>query len=314
MLQRNGKVVLRTRAALARGAYAFALGFGAAVVSFLLFQVLPGDVARSILGPNASEEQVAVLRKDLGCDSPIHLRAARYLGDLARFDLGRSAREGKPVGPLVAEKFAITATVGLQAAVLSLLVSYGLNLLTFLHPRLTFLLGLPRFGVLLPVFLITVLAALLTGLFFPHVSLSKGGAAAGPFTQIMPTLIACLYPSAVMTTVLRERIAEAMHRPVFRVSQAYGANRFALFHRSLFRPSAAPWFTAWINQLGLVFFGSLVIEVILSIPGSGNLLLGAIQNRDFPVLQGIILFNAAFFIAVAWLGESLLPILDPRVT
>lgn len=314
MSQRKGVFLLRARAMFAHGVHAIALGLGAAVLSFILFQVLPGDVARAILGLNASEQQVAALRSDLGYDAPICLRALRYVGNLARFDLGRSACEGRRVAPLVGEKFAITATIGLQAAFLSLLISYGLNLLVFLEPRSAPFLEVTRFGVLLPVFLVTVLTALLIGLFFPQISLSKGGAAVGPFTQIVPTLIASLYPSAVMTTVLRERITDVMRQPAFRAAESYGTTPFELFHRNLFRPSSAPWFTAWINQLGLVFFGSLVIEVILSIPGSGNLLLSAIQNRDFPILQGIIMFNAAFFIASSWLGECFLLILDPRIT
>jgi peptide/nickel transport system permease protein len=286
---------------------------GAVVLSFVLFSIAPGDPARVILGPQASEESVASLRQQLGLDRPLLRQGMDHLARIAALDLGISIANHRPVLNQVLQRFAVTATIGLQAAFLSLVVSYGLNLLFHQLPSTLPALGLLRLGVLMPVFLLTVLGALLVGLLLPHVSLSRSGAAFGPFTQVLPSFLASLYPLAVMTTVLRDSVASTMDRPGYRAARAAGMSGWHLFHRSLFRPSVVPWLAAWVNQLSLVFFASLVLEVILSISGAGSLLLTAIQTRDYPVLQGLILVNAAFFVVVSFLAEWSFAALDPRI-
>jgi peptide/nickel transport system permease protein len=292
---------------------AFLLLVGAVGLSFLLFNVAPGDPARVILGPQASEQSVTRLRGELGLDRPLLAQATTHFANVARLDLGNSLANGRPVLRQVLDKFSITATIGIQAALISLFASYGLNFLFHRIPSTVFILGLLRFGVLLPVFLTTVLGAIGVGLLFPGLSLSRSGAAAGPFTQMLPSMIASLYPLAVMTTVLREGVTNLMQRPSYRAARAAGIDGWQLFHGSLFRPAMVPWLAAWVNQLSLVFFASLVLEVILSIPGTGSLLLTSIQTRDYPVLQGIILVNATFFIAISLLSEWSFTMLDPRL-
>ena len=165
------------------------LMLGAVVLSFILFTVAPGDPARVILGPQASEESVVALRQQLGLDRPVLSQAVRHLARVITLDLGTSIGNGRPVLGQVLEKFSITATIGLQAALLSLLASYGLNLLFHQMPSALPAVGLLRLGVLMPVFLFTVLAAMLIGLLLPQISLSRSGAAVGPFTQILPCLL-----------------------------------------------------------------------------------------------------------------------------
>jgi peptide/nickel transport system permease protein len=266
-----------------------------------------------ILGPQASQESVSALREKLGLNQPLLHQGIEHLGRIARLDFGTSISNGRPVLPQVLEKFSITATIGLQAALLSLIASYGINLLVHGFPGMVPALGLLRLGVLMPIFLLTVLGAMMVGILFPGVSLSSAGARSGPFTQILPSLLASLYPLAVMTTVLRDGVAAEMGRPGYRAARSLGMAGFPIFHRSLFRPSLVPWLAVWVNQLSLVFFASLVLEVILSIPGTGNLLLVAVQTRDYPVLQGLILVNAAFFIMISLVADWAYTALDPRV-
>lgn len=292
---------------------ALLLLLGAAVLSFVLFSVAPGDPARVILGPQASQESVAALREKLGLNQPLFQQAIDHLGRIAHLDFGTSISNGRSVLPQVLEKFGITATIGLQAALLSLVASYCINLLVHGFPRTVSALGLLRLGVLMPVFLLTVLGAILVGILFPRISLSGGGANSGLFTQILPSLLASLYPLAVMTTVLRDGVAAEMDRPSYRAARSIGMGGWPIFHRSLFRPSLVPWLAVWVNQLSLVFFASLVLEVILSIPGTGNLLLVAVQTRDYPVLQGLILVNAVFFILVSFVADWAYIAFDPRV-
>ena len=292
---------------------ALLLFIGAGVLSFVLFSVAPGDPARVILGPQASQESVSALREELGLNQPLLQQGIDHFGRIVRLEFGTSISNGRPVLPQVLEKFSITATIGLQAALLSLIASYGINLLVHGFPKMVPALGLLRLGVLMPVFLLTVLGAISVGILLPGISLSSAGARSGPFTQILPSLLASLYPLAVMTTVLRDGVAAEMGRPGYRAARSLGMGGFPIFHRSLFRPSLVPWLAVWVNQLSLVFFASLVLEVILSIPGTGNLLLVAVQTRDYPVLQGLILVNAAFFIMISLIADWAYTVLDPRV-
>ena len=286
---------------------------GVLCLSFILFQIAPGDPARVQLGPTASQERVQALRKELGLDRPIWQQFFAHVRKVCSLDLGKSIFDGRSVSQEVKDKFAVTATIGLQAALLALLGSYGLNLLAFYSRRFALFLPVINIGVVMPVFFTTIFGALLIGWLFPSISLSSGGNGAGPFSQLLPSVIASLYPLAVMTTVLHEKIKEAKRTNYFRAAQASGSCGMAMFHRTALRPVLVSWLAVWVNQLSLVFFASLVLEVILSISGSGNLLLNAIQRRDFPVLQGILLINACFFIVVTWVSESTYVLLDPRV-
>lgn len=292
---------------------ALALLAGVVVLSFLLFRVVPGDAARAQLGPTASEESVQVLRHDLGLDRPAGQQFTALLTGLLRGDLGVSSFNRQPVSPQVLPKFAITATIGLQAGIIALVLSYLANLLAYLQPGVgRILLPLVRGGVMLPIFFTTVLAAVLLGIFFPSISLSTGASKSGPFTQIIPSLLASLYPFAVMTTVLRGKILTASAAPWARASRASGTPPVALFHRALLSPSLVSWLAVWINQISLVFFAAMILEVILSIPGTGDLLLSAVQRRDYPILQGILILNAVFFAGLAACSDIFYQHFDPR--
>ena len=286
---------------------------GVVVLAFFLFRVVPGDAARAQLGPTASEESVRTLRHDLGLDRPVWQQFTSLISGLVRGDLGVSSFNRLPVAPQILPRFSITATIGLQAGLIALTLSYGLNLLAFLRPAVgRLVLPVARAGVLLPVFFTTVFAAVLLGVVFPRVSLSAGAAESGPFTQIIPSILASLYPIAVMTTVLREKIRYASDSSWARASRAAGAMPMALFHRALLCPSLVSWLALWINQISLVFFSAMVLEVILSIPGTGDLLLTAVQRRDYPVLQGLLILNAIFFVALAAAADIFYQYFDPR--
>jgi len=282
----------------------------AAVLAFFLFNVLPSDPARVMLGPNASEESVALLRADLGLNDPLAQRLGRHLVQVASLDLGRSIKNDRAVFPEVMAKFGVTIGIGIQASVIALIVSYLLNLLVFLRSDLKWIVGLVGFGVVAPAFLVAVAGALFIGYFFPMISLSDTG---GFFAPLMPSVIASLYPIALMTRILRKQVEDCQSSRFFTAALAGGHSDLSLFHRYMLAPSAVPWLAAWVNQLSLIFFATLVLELIFSISGSGVLLLNAIQDRDFPTLQGVLLVNAAFFITLSAISEIVFARIDPRV-
>jgi peptide/nickel transport system permease protein len=296
-----------------RTAGAIALLAGVVVASFLLFNIAPGDPARVILGPNASVEAVERLRKALGTDRPLLDQFGRHLADLGRLDLGRSVIDGRRVTTEVGAKFATTARLALVAAVLSLLVSYGLTFIAF-HFQARWLLLITRIGAVTPTYCAGVLAALFFGVVLPVVPLTGYGTAEGGWSVLLlPSLIAALYPIAAMTGVLDEKIRSTARLPFARAAQAYGASRAALFHRTLLPAVLVSWLALWVNQVSVIFVASFVLEVIFTIPGTGVLLIEALQRKDYPMLQGILLVNASFFIALSGASDIAFRWFDPRL-
>jgi len=289
----------------------FGLLFTAFLFCFLLFSVLPSDPARVMLGPNASQDSVESLREELGLNDSLVKQLTRQMGQLVTLDFGRSIRDGRPVLPEVFEKFGVTIGIGIQATTIALLVSYLINLIVFLRPKFGWLIGLVGFGVVAPAFLLAMAGALLIGYFFPGISLTAS--AEGFFAPLVPSAIASLYPIALMTRILRKQVEECQASSFFRAAIAVGHSKESQFHRFALQPSLVPWLAAWINQLSLIFFATLVLELIFSISGSGVLLVNAIQDRDFPILQGVLLVNAVFFIGISTISEIVFARIDPRL-
>jgi len=297
---------------LKKSIWSLTLLFGLITGSFLLFNVIPNDPARIMLGPNASEEAVELLRRDLELDHPLSDQWFKHIKKLANFDLGRSIIDGKRVDKEIIDKFLITAQIGGLAVCLALLISYLINFIVFIYPSLRILIKLTSLGVVVPTFFSGIITALFLGVWMPIISLTGYGSKNNS-TYILPSIIAALYPTALMTKVLFEKITSAATSDYSKAARSFGFSKPHIFHRVLLRPVAVPWLATWLNQISIVFVASFIIEVIFTIPGVGSLLLTTIQNRDFPILQGIVLVNAIFFITLFWLGDIIFTFIDPRL-
>jgi len=290
------------------------LGVTLPALTFVLFDILPADPARVVLGPNASVEAVEALRVRLGLDRPAPERLMRQYTSLLRLDWGRALSSQRPVLAEVEEKFAVSARIGALACVFSLAASYGLVALLFWVPAAWPVVSLLRAWVALPSYVTATTVALAVAALVPSFPLSGYAiVAAGPAGYVMPALLVSLYPMALLTTVLHARVQAAQATSHFRAARAWGLPDGALFHRAALRPSAAVWLAAWVNQAALIFFTTFLVEVVFSIPGVGSLLLRAVQTRDLPLLQGILMANACFFVVLSGLADLVLPLVDHRV-
>lgn len=287
---------------------------GVVILSFFLFNIIPGDPARIMLGISASEESVNNLRKQLGTDRPLHIQLFSHLKNVARMDFGKSIIDGRNVQNEVLDKFGVTARIGLAGALLALVISYFVNLLVYYLPHAQALIKLSSLGMVMPTFFTGLMIILIIGYFFPSISLtSYGTSEAGWLSVIVPAFIISLYPSALMSNLLREKIVQVSCANYTLTAQAYGFSPFYIFHNVLLRTISVSWLAVWVNQLSTMFISSLMVEFMFTISGVGSLLANAIQQKDFPMLQGIILINAVFFILLFHLSEGIYAFLDPRV-
>ena len=290
--------------------YAASLVIGIVAVAFLLFQAFPGDPARLTLGPGASVEAVQSLRDGWGLNRPLGERFAAYLTALARLDLGTTYRDNRSVSSLVVEKFSVTASIGLRAALIALSASYLIHLFAFCIPQFRCLARGVSALVAIPSFLAAILGGLLISNIAPGIAISRTGDNAWN-DYWLPVCILAIFPVALLTRVLVQKMDEGRRTLFFRAQQAAGFSDFHLFHRCLLRPAMVSWLAALFNYLSLLFLATMIVEIIFTIPGVGQLLATAVQRSDFPLIQGILVLNGVFFILLHFISEQIYRILTP---
>lgn len=293
---------------LKRLAAALSLLVGVFILCFVLFQLLPADPVRAALGPYASREAVQSVRHELGLDLPPGKRFVASAAKLLKGDWGNSIIDGRSVASLVWSKFLTTAKIGLSASLLAAVISIALNVWAIVWPPAGQVIRWGKRLSHLPAFVLAFAAALLLAMIFPALSLS-----AGTSTFVLAIVLASLHPAALLAALLSERIEKEQSSSQWKAARALGHGGFHLFYRSLFRPVAVSWLAVVINQVSGVVFTVLLIEITFSLPGLGTLFLSATQRADLPILQGIVLANAVFFVVLAILAEIAYNRLDPRL-
>jgi peptide/nickel transport system permease protein len=296
---------------------------GSTVLIFVLMRLLPGDVIDQLIGLEGtlSAEARASLRKLLGLDAPLHVQYLSWLGDLVRFDLGVSLRTSQPVRDTLLQRLPVTVELAVLAVSLSALIAVPLGVLSALFRNrgvdsAARLFGL--FGLSMPVFWLAALLILGGASFLqwlPPVIYV-------PFWQdpwqnlrqmAFPTLALALSLVAVVMRMTRSSMLEVLGQEYVQTARAKGAGEWAVVVRHALKNALIPVVTIVGVQFGYLLGGSVVVEQIFGLPGLGFMLLNAIYQRDYPVVQGTVVFVALFFILVNLAVDLLYGVLDPRV-
>ena len=280
------------------GVWPVSLLLGLCVLTFFLSHIAPGDPARIILGPSAPEETVKALRVEMGLDKPIALQFGKFLEETVTGRWGASWLTRQPVLREVGDHLPPTLWLGFFASLYSITLALALNAAFFIFPRFgKLLLPTLRLGIALPGFVVAVAAALLTIRIQAWTGWTADDGPSGA-RFLVPALAVALYPACVMTALLRDRFNGILASPFFRSARASGYPPRDLFFRVLLPNSWTTLFTAWVNQISLLVFSTIVVEWVFSFRGIGTLLIRSIQGKDLPVLSGIILLNGLFFLVV----------------
>lgn len=284
-----------------------------AFLVMLIMDIIPGDPAAMMLGENATPEMVLELRHQMGLDQPLLLRYITYIGNVVRGDLGRSIREMAPVSRLIGDTLPNTLILTAAGMFLTVLVGIPLGLISGARSgswidhlsRLSSLLGL-----CMPVFWIGLILIYFFSFrlgWFP-----VGGT--GSFAHlVLPSITLAAYTIASLARMTRSSIMEVLADDYIRTARAKGLAYWLVVWRHGFRNALIPIITVFGMQVGNLMGGAILTETVFSWPGLGRLMIGAIMDRDYLLLQGTILVFSSLYIFINLLVDLSYGLIDPRI-
>lgn len=291
------------------------------VLAFVAFSIIPGDPTDSILGLNATEEQVAALRAQLGLDLPIHVRYWNWLSGFVSGDFGISYNFDMPVAQLIAPKVGVTLTLAAMAFVLIVLFSLPLGILAARHEGGwldKMLTVLNQITMSIPNFVVGIVLMLLFGYilrWFAPGGFTYPSAGVGKYLWFMlfPALAVALPKSAMTVKMLRGSVLSEMNADYIRTARSKGNTKASVLWRHVLRNAMIPVVTFLATTVAEIVAGSIVVEQVFAVPGMGSLLISSIGNQDYPVVQAIIVIVAVVVVLCNFLADVLYRVMDPRI-
>lgn len=298
--------------------------FGISIVVFLMIRLIPGDAVTIMLGANTevTPERVAALRSRLGLDLPLFQQYGQWIWGIFRGDFGTSIWTGRPV----LDEIAANMWPTIELTLLSILVGAGLSIplgafmaqargnASEVAVRIGAIAGLT-----IPSFWLGIVSIFLVAKFLPGVQ------ALGyvPFTEnplgnlqrmVLPVIALSLPMLANLSRLVRSAMLDALSQDYIRTAKAKGADRRRIIYKHALRNALIPFITSVGVSAGYLLGGAIVIEQVFAIPGLGRLVLGAISERNYPLVQASILVLTATFVIVNFLVDLLYAVIDPRVS
>jgi ABC-type dipeptide/oligopeptide/nickel transport system permease component len=286
---------------------------GITLAIFLAMRLIPGDPAIVFAGDRATREDVERLRGQLGLDQPLPVQYGRFLAQLARGDLGRSIRSGRPVAAEIAGRFRYTLALGLAAIAVTVVAGVPLGILGAVRRRTWVDRGsllLSLLGISAPAF---VLGVLLQLLFAVRLGLLPTAGADTGWHLVLPALALGAFPIANVARLTRASLLEVLGQDYVRTARAKGLGEGAVVWRHALRNALIPTVTIVGLQLGYMLGGAVLVEVVFAWPGLGRYLVQSIGSRDYPAVQGVVLIVTAGYVLINALVDLAYAALDPRL-
>ncbi|MBX3612795.1 MAG: ABC transporter permease [Burkholderiaceae bacterium] len=299
-----------------------------AFIAFALFQYV-GDPVLSMLGQDATPEQRAELRRDLGLDDPFYLQFAHFLGNAAQGDFGLSYRQGRKVSTLIRERFPATLELSFAAALLALAVGVPLGVYTALRRRgvlSNLLLAASLVGVSLPTFLIGIFLILLFAVVLGWLpSYGRGETVAigwwttGLLTReglahlVLPAVTLALFQMTLIMRLIRSEMLEVLRTDYIKFARARGLPDRAVHFGHALKNTLVPVITIAGLQLGGIIAFAIVTETVFQWPGMGLLFIQAVQFADIPIMAAYLCLIALVFVTINLVVDLLYFAVDPRL-
>lgn len=291
------------------------------LIVFAIMRAVPGDPAEVMAGDLADPQTLAQMRKEMGLDRSLPVQYATWLTDVLRGDFGASIMTGEPVLPAMLKRLAVTVQVVVPAFALAMLFAIPAGMLAAARrnsPRDFATVTFVVIGLSVPSFWIGLLLILLFGVklqWLPtvgFVSLTESFSTALTYLAL-PVLALVLHEMAVVTRMTRSSTLEVLGQEYITHARAKGLPDGKVLWRHALPNAVAPVLTVAGLLLGSMLGGAAVIETVFTLPGLGRFLLDGIYQRDYPVVQGVLLLVACIKIGVNLMVDLLYPLFDPRV-
>lgn len=288
---------------------------------FVLVRLIPGDPVTLMFGDGGTPEQIAAGRAALGLDQPIPAQFAIWLKNVVMGDLGRSITDGQAILPLIVARLQVSAGVLLVAVAFAVVIGATVGLIAAARqdsPLDIAIVGATTLVLSIPTFWLGLLLIMLFGLqlgWLPvvgYVPIGEDSLRALAFL-VLPIATLALHESGVITRMLRASAVEILRLEYVTHARAKGLSERRVLARHVLPNAFAPTFTLVGLILGNLLGGAAVIETVFTLPGLGRLLVDAIYARDYPVVQGCLLFTAVLYVLVNLLVDLCYPLFDPRV-
>lgn len=292
----------------------------ASIVVFVALEVLPGDVARVMLGPNATEDAVEALRRELGLDASAPARYLDWASGLLTGDLGASHTYSSGVGPLIAERAAVSVPLALASLSLTVLIAVPIGIAAAARRGTAFdtgITGATQLGIAIPNFWFAILLVYVFAVTLRLVPSSgfpgwdePGRAVA---SLALPTLALAIPQAAILARVTRSALVETLGADFVRTARAKGAGARRVLWGHALRNAFVPMLTIMGLQFAFLLSGVVIIEQIFSLPGIGRLVYRGILNDDLPLVRGVVMVLVASVIAINFFIDVSYAAVDPRL-
>jgi len=286
---------------------------GVATLVFSLIHLVPGDPVQAMLGESASPQDLAELRGRLGLDRPLLSQYAGFMKGVAIGDLGNSLRTNRPVLSEIGQRLPATFELAFASMTVAILLALPLGIVAAVnagtvldHAATTFAL----IGISMPNFWLGPLLAIVFSISFGWLPVSGRGTLAH---LVLPAITLGAPLAAVLTRMTRASLIEELRELYVLAAMARGVSRTRAVLRHAFRNSLIPIVTTLGLQFGMVLTGAVVTETIFAWPGVGRFLIQSITARDYPAVQGCILFIAVIYVSMNLLVDVTYGFLDPRI-
>jgi len=282
-------------------------------IVFVVIRVIPGDPALVIAGIDASQSDIDAIRAKLGTDEPMFAQYVNWIWDVMRFDFGDSMISGQPVTRLVLERFPLTLSLALMGIGISIIIAIPLGVISAVK-RWSFwdYLGMAfsQIGMAVPSFWLGILLLLLFSVKIRIFPLFGSGTI---MHLVLPAISLGIARAAVLLRLTRASMTEELSKEYVITARSKGLTDRMVYFKHALKNALLPVITIGGIQLGYMLGGAIIIEQVFSLPGLGRLFLFGVYQRDFPLIQGGVVFVAFVFSLINFIVDMLYSVLNPKI-
>ena len=298
---------------LRRVLIAFPLILVVVTVVFVMTRASPGDPAKVMAGDRAGPELIEKIRRDLGLDRPVFEQYLIFLRNLSQGDLGRSVKFREPITERIAKSIPFTATLAFLSVAIGTALGLAIGIVTAVYQRS----WVDRLGIVTSVFFYSIptfaLGLLLILIFSIALRLLPVQGAATWKHLVLPVANLAVGQSALIARLTRSSMIEVLSADYVRTARAKGLNQRRVLIRHALQNTLIPIITVVGLSLGGLLGGAIITEIIFGLPGVGSLFINGIHNRDYPMIQGVVILAATAIIFAILIVDIVYAVVDPRI-